>query len=253
MIILQEYINKNNKITNNKDDNFISYKKHIDNLRLEFNNKINNFLRTKKITNIKSVNMLNAKEENNKNIDDFMYQEDWNLIDNKIYWFIKTFFDFHSKTRSVLSKLKKFLHTLNPAWDASAAISEYLSALSENGQTGFTIFDDAVLVGKTVFQILGLLKQEQEKLNYSKDFIIEIFENIYDVSKKKNIVPLRVCLETAQETLEKMDWNFKILITLAVAKRKVKIVLDYVMNKYLIARERFDNYLRSIYWGSSWY
>ncbi|WP_373439306.1 hypothetical protein, partial [Metamycoplasma equirhinis] len=69
----------------------------------------------------------------------------------------------------------------------------------------------------------------------------------------KNIVPLRVCLETAQETLEKMDWNFKILITLAVAKRKVKIVLDYVMNKYLIARERFDNYLRSIYWGSSWY
>ncbi|WP_029513714.1 hypothetical protein [Mycoplasmopsis primatum] len=231
-----------------KDFSIEELKDTLNNLKSAFDREISEIK-----TESNNLTLMSFSSEN-KTVNDFVTNDDWNTINSRLFWAIQTYLDFHKTAKSVLSDLHSFLYKLNPLWDASAAAGDFFGALEESGKTGIQPIDTGILAGKTIFTALGLLKRSEEFLNYSCDFIIHIFNGIMEVSKNKNIEELQNALRIAKDTLNNIDYNWWDYFSVLIARDKVKKSYDTVHGVYQKAYTLYSDYLREDYWGSSsWY
>lgn len=225
----------------------------------ELKNTLNNLksIFDKEIAEIKTESnnsTLMSFSSENKTVNDFVTNDDWNTINHRLFWAIQTYLDFHKTAKNVLSDLHSFLYKLNPLWDASAAAGDFFDTLNESGQTGIQPIDTGIFAGKTIFTALGLLKRSEEFLNYSCDFIIHIFNGIMEVSKNKNIEELQNALRIAKDTLNNINYNWWDYFSVLTARDKVRRSFDTIHGIYQKAHTLYNDYLREDYWGSSsWY
>lgn len=224
------------------------FKKEIDLLNQEFLNKI------KKINNnIKNNINLFSDTMYHININDFINEKEWNEINEKIYSHIETFFHFHTTVSSFLFDLKSFLYNLNPAWDAFGAISEFLSAYRDSGGTGNQYIDGTVAIGEVVSTFLSFLHQNEKNLEYSKQFILNIFSIILETTKLKNIEKLNEVLKVSNEILNKMEYKYYNFFSLWVSQKKVDKTYKVVNKFFLLAKNRYETHLRTSAWDGDNY
>lgn len=236
-----------NKETQNHQD----FKREIDILRNEFYKKVKNIEKKNLRKNVGNIVAFSVTNE--KNINDFVDEDDWKSINHTIYWKIKTFYNFHAGSKDVLAKIKSFLYKIDPVLQLGEAMTDFFGAAMDANSSGVPYVDVAIKLGFTVGAFLNLLRQKEEELDYSKEFVCEIFGYILSISETKNITRLKDALTYAQETLSKFKTSFASFISLPMAKEKVRLSLEKVTEKYLLAQERYNSYLRDKEWGWGWY
>ncbi|MDD1359550.1 hypothetical protein [Metamycoplasma hyosynoviae] len=243
------YYKSENQI--NETESFEKFKEKIDALKAKFDKKINQLFDATTLTKEKEIRIQTASiGSTSANVNDFVTEEEWKSIDHNIYKYITTFYNFHSVVRSTLTKIKEFLQTIDPLLEFGDNLS---NVLSEMNPTGIPLFDTTVLVGKTVGAVLAALRVDNKKFEYSKEFILDILEKIIKAKNTKNIEILKSTLWEAKRILDEQTLSFSILLTLPIARRKVNICLNEVINIYRLAFNRYEEYLRNNVWGGGCY
>ncbi|MBT1345076.1 hypothetical protein FCM49_00560 [Mycoplasma bovis] len=220
----------------------------------EFNEKMSS-LSTKKTHSsggkIRSISFDDIKYENSE-LDKFISDNDWIIIENTIWWEIETFYNFHANVAIAVYKVKGILKDIDPALELAQLGGDTLSTISESfdgNPYASTIVKGFSLVGT----LLGFLRQTESEFTYSKDFIFTIFGEIIKVYKTRNIKKIQKVLEIAKESLNKVEYKWNNWMSLNFAKRKVENSLDCINTYVKLAEQQSADENRIYEWESSWY
>lgn len=247
--------------TINESQNADQFKKTLDNLLAIFNTEIDSITKKRDLF-VSGIDITNTKyniqssylaSSNDKSINDFVTGDDWEEIDHRVYWSIQSFLDFHKTVIDTTDTIINFLHDNKDLWEKAGTVGELLGLVRESGRTGIPQLDGVIDIGYAVLTLVGKIEVEKRTWEYSKQFVINIFDQLVKIVKSKDITIIKKSFEIAKNTLDAMKIRWSNFLSLVASRSKVNYTLKLINDIYDRAQIEYDNYIRESFWGDGWY
>ncbi|WP_040539592.1 hypothetical protein [Mycoplasmopsis bovigenitalium] len=145
------------------------------------------------------------------------------------------------------------MHDNKDLWEKAGTVGELLGLVKESGRTGLPQLDGVIDVGYAVLTLVGEIKVEKRKWEYSKQFVINIFDQLVKIVQSKDITIIKKSFEIAKNALDAMKSKWNNFLSLAISRSKVNYTLELINDIYDRAQIEYDNYNREAFWGDGWY
>lgn len=145
------------------------------------------------------------------------------------------------------------MHDNKDLWEKAGTVGELLGFVKESGRTGLPQLDGVIDIGYAVLTLIGEIKVEKRKWEYSKQFVINIFDQLVKIVKSKDITIIKKSFEIAKNALDAIKSRWNNLLSLAISRSKVNCTLKLINDIYDRTQIEYDNYIRETFWGNGWY
>lgn len=145
------------------------------------------------------------------------------------------------------------MHDNKDLWEKAGTVGELLGFVKESGRTGIPQLDGVIDIGYAVLTLIGEIKVEKRKWEYSKQFVINIFDQLVKIVQSKDITIIKKSFEIAKNALDDMKSKWNNFLSLDISRSKVNFTLELINDIYDRAQIEYDNYNREAFWGDGWY